>query len=64
MAIFHGDKYVGQYALSPPPYTSISVDGSLVKVKSGDTRTALSLDFSRGPPSRILINGEETALFR
>ena len=64
MVIFRGNTYVGQYALSPPPYLSISVQGSRVKLKSRDLPKRTSLDFSKGPPSKIFSNGEVLELFR
>ncbi|MCR6661212.1 MAG: hypothetical protein NVV72_18520 [Asticcacaulis sp.] len=64
IVIFHGEKYVGQYALTVPSYVSISVDGSSVKIKSRDTSNPASLDFSKGPPRKIFVNGEVVELFR
>lgn len=64
IVIFHGETYVGQYALSVPPYVSISVSGSLVKIRSSDTPKRVSLDLSKGPPNKILANGEVAELFR
>jgi hypothetical protein len=64
MVVFRGKTYVGQYDLSVPPYVSMSVHGTRVELKSADAPTDVSLDFSRGPPDKILINGMEAAFFR
>jgi len=58
LLVFHGDKYVGQYVLSPPPYISVSVKRSQLLLQTPDNRETVRLDFSRKPQSKIFINGE------
>ena len=56
LLVFHGDRYVGQYVLSPPPYINVSVKGSQLLLHYN--RESVRLDFSRKPQSKIFINGE------
>lgn len=57
LIVFHGKVYVGQYALSPPPYVTVTVNGSKVVLKTRG-RKQVKLDFSRKPPGQIMIGGE------
>jgi hypothetical protein len=56
LIVFQGKRYVGNYMLLPE--VSVAVRGTQVLLKGDDDREAVRLDFSRMPPSRILVNGE------
>lgn len=56
LIVFQGKRYVGSYRLQPE--VSIAVRGKQVVLKGDDDKNAVRLDFSRTPPSRILVNGE------
>jgi hypothetical protein len=62
--IFRDGVYLGQYTASPPPYVTVSVQGSEVGFTSPDTRESSSLDLSHGPPPDALISGQATSFFR
>ncbi|EGF90907.1 hypothetical protein ABI_23190 [Asticcacaulis biprosthecium C19] len=64
VVIFQGNKYIGQYTLSPPPYTAISVDGKHVILDSIDTKERVSLDLTKEPPREVWVNGEMAVFFR
>jgi hypothetical protein len=57
LIVFQGDRYVGNYMLLP--HVTVSVSGTKVVLKGDGDRKPVRLDFSRKPPSRILVNGEE-----
>jgi len=56
LIVFQGNAYVGNYMLQPE--VSVAVRGAQVVLKGHDDRETVRLDFSRKPPSRILVNGE------
>lgn len=65
LVIFRGSTYVGQYALSPPPYSTVSVLGAEVRVRSGEPSSESAvLDFSKGVPSHALLDGHVVDLCR
>lgn len=64
LLVFSGRKYVGQYALSPPPYATATVKGMRVILQVDGTRETVTLDFSRRPPRDVFINGETEEFYR
>jgi hypothetical protein len=62
--VFRGATYVGQYALSPPPFVEVFVKGANVELRSLGNRSIVQLDLSRAPPAKILVNGETAIFFR
>lgn len=64
IVVFQGIRYVGQYALSPPPYTTVSVNGTHVVFQSRDTQETVRLDFSKNPPREVVIDGESHRFYR
>jgi hypothetical protein len=62
--IFRKGKYIGQYALSPPPYAAVTVRGSQVVLKISGADEEVKLDFSANPPTKVFINGEMETLYR
>lgn len=62
--VFQGKRYIGQYALSPPPYTFVTMNGTHVVLETRGTREKVSLDFSKNPPREVLINGEVEVFYR
>ena len=58
VVVFRGKKYVGQYMLSPGPYTTVRVEGTRVVLQVEGTREKVTLDFSKKPPEEVYINGE------
>ena len=56
LIVFEGARYVGNYMLQPK--VSVAVRGTQVVLKGDEDGAAVQLDFSRKPPSRILVNGE------
>ena len=56
--VFRGNKYVGQYALSPPPYADLRINGSEIVLQTSGSREGVRLDFSKQPPRKPTINGE------
>jgi len=63
LIVFRRGIYVGQYALSPPPYTDLSVSGSQVVLRSS-RNPAERLDFSSRPPASLTVDGETEAFHR
>jgi len=64
LVVFRGKTYVGQYALSPPPYTDVRVEGSQIELGTPGNRETVRLDFSRKPPARFFFGGETEAFSR
>lgn len=64
VVVFQGARYIGQYALSPPPYATVSVSGAEVVLKYEDGKGNASLEFSRQPPKKVLVNGEVAVFLR
>jgi hypothetical protein len=72
VVVFHGTLYVGQYALSPPPFIDMAVQGSSLYLKVESSNDAGSdprsthaiMDFSHGLPDSVFINGETEDLYR
>jgi hypothetical protein len=65
IVIFKGAAYVGQYALSPPPYSTASVRVSEVHVRTDEPSSEDAvLDFSNGAPSQAFLDGQVVDLYR
>jgi hypothetical protein len=68
IVIFRGRSYVGQYALSPPPYVDVSVSGTDVVLKVvndlSHSLEAVRLNLSEQLPLSVFINGETETLYR
>lgn len=64
LVVFRGGKYIGQYALSPPPYTSISVSGSDIVLQSSASHEKVRLDLANRPPATLTVNGETDTFHR
>lgn len=62
MVIFLDNKYYGQYMLLPE--VTIAVQGKYVVLQGDSDRNKVTLDFSRKPPSEILVNGEPETFYR
>ena len=62
--IFRGAEYLGQYAVSPPPYVSISVVGMVLRIGGAAKAGNAQLDLAHGPPRKALISGYEVAFAR
>jgi|GEM_PF-2210189 len=63
--IFKDSDYVGQYSLSPPPYSTLSVTDSRVVVETpGSPSEEAVLVFSNGPPLQVFIDGHVLDLYR
>lgn len=62
--VFQDSKYIGQYSLSPPPYSTISICGSRVFVESRDGGGTYSLDLSVRPPNEAFVDGEIIIFYR
>ncbi|WP_267435039.1 hypothetical protein [Sphingomonas sp. GM_Shp_1] len=56
--LFRNGIYAGQYVLSPPPYTIVTVKGSTVIMHSPDGSPDAVLNFADGPPRNILVGGD------
>lgn len=56
LIVFQGNRYVGNYMLSP--HVTIGVRGTKVVLKGDEYGPTVRFDFSRTPPSRIWSNGE------
>jgi hypothetical protein len=56
LIVFQGKSYVGNYML--PPTVRVVVRGTEVVLKGDKDQTTARADFSRRPPTRILVNGE------
>ena len=63
LLVFRGAEYLGQYSMSPPPYTKVAVKGSRVVLSKEGTDSA-TVDFSMGPPPSIYFDGDTEAFFR
>ena len=57
IVLFRNDVYVGQYALSPPPYVTVTVSGSYVSLQTAGS-SKVELDLTRKPPGHMLFDGE------
>ena len=64
IVIFHGASYMGQYTITTPPFTSVTVDGATMVLRIGDAATRVRLDLFRHPPKKILVNGKVATFFR
>ena len=64
IVVFRGTSYVGQYALSPPPYDTVRVRGTNVTIQSHETGQIVRVDFSDNPPREVVVDGEPLAFFR
>lgn len=65
IVIFNGTAYVGQYPLSPPPYSTASVRASEVHVRTDQPSSEdAALDFSNGAPSQAFLDGQVVDLYR
>ena len=58
LVVFQHGKYIGQYPLSPPPYTGVTLDKMNVILEIKETKEKIVVDFSSNPPKEVLINGE------
>lgn len=56
LIVFEGTRYIGNYALLPK--VSVTVRGAQVVLKGDEDSEAVRIDFSRGPPRQILVNGQ------
>jgi hypothetical protein len=63
IVVFRNNVYVGQYALSPPPYVTVTVTGSYVSLSTAGT-PKVKLDLTRKPPDHMLFDGEVEAFSR
>ncbi|CAL4869971.1 hypothetical protein MMA231_04269 (plasmid) [Asticcacaulis sp. MM231] len=58
IVVFQHGRYLGQYMLSPPPFSTLTVDGSHVVVtKMGHLENDV-LDFSAGPAKEAFLDGQ------
>lgn len=64
IVVFQRGRYIGQYALSPPPYLNLTVNGTQVVLKERGAEEQYLLDFSQGPPKEALINGDVAVFSR
>jgi hypothetical protein len=64
LMVFRDRSYLGQYALSPPPYIIVAVKDTHVSLRASGASRGVTLDFSREPPSRILVGGEMETFIR
>jgi hypothetical protein len=63
LLVFHGREYLGQYAVQPD--VKVTVRGTRVFLQVEDNpRDRATMDFSRAPPKRVLINGELVSFWR
>jgi hypothetical protein len=63
MVVFRNNVYAGHYSLSPPPYTTITVNGGYASLKT-DGQSGIELNLKRKPPRRFLFNGEVVTFSR
>jgi hypothetical protein len=64
IVIFHGARYMGQYALSPPPNLNVVVRQSRVILIAPNSGGRWVLDFSKGLPKSIFADGYNNTLFK
>jgi len=64
IVVFRGKIYVGQYALSPPPYAAIALHGARVALRNSENRKPTVVDFSREPPGKIFFDGYDMTFGR
>lgn len=57
IVVFRNNVYVGHYALSPPPYITVTVSGAHVWLQTAG-KPNVDLDLTREPPGHILFDGE------
>lgn len=57
IVVFRNNAYVGQYALSPPPYVTVTVHGPYISFQIAGT-PKVELDLTRQPPGKMLFYGE------
>lgn len=56
--VFEGRRYIGQFSLSPPPYNFVSLSNFEIIVRGKDKKSEYIVDFSKGPPNKVFIDGE------
>jgi len=61
--VFRGRNYIGQYSMSPPPYTTVTVRGPYLVLSKEGAGTVM-VDFSMGPPSSIYFDGDTAPFYR
>jgi hypothetical protein len=57
LVVFRNKVYVGQYALSPPPYVTVTVSGPYLTLQTAGTQK-VDLDLTREPPGHMSFDGE------
>lgn len=64
IVIFQNGKYLGQYSLSPPPYNTLSVNGTSAVIHGRNGPEIFEIDLSRNPPSEAFVDGEIILFYR
>ena len=62
--VFRGQKYAGQYVLSPPSLTNIELNGNHLILRMPNSQEHLTVDLSSIPPKRIHWNGMNAEFVR
>ncbi len=57
LVVFKHGRYIGQYALSSPPLSTVTVHGMKVIVTNKQSGERDVLDFSKGPPKEAFLEG-------
>jgi hypothetical protein len=63
MIILRNNEYLGQFVLSPPPQTTIKLDGTMLRLSTPDVDGA-PVDLANGVPRKILFDGDIMPLQR
>jgi hypothetical protein len=56
-------RYVGQYALTPPPYSELQIENMHLTVTKDGVKTG-EIDFSSGAPKEAYVDGDTIALYK
>ena len=63
VVIFHGNVYIGQYDLSPPPFAEMFVNESQLMLGVDDV-DEVSLELSSVPPAEVYLHGKIQSFHR
>ncbi|MEQ7874337.1 hypothetical protein ABDK56_10080 [Sphingomonas sp. ASV193] len=64
LVVFCRGKYLGQYALSPPPFVNISVIGSKIILTAPGSPESVEFTLQGRPPAALFVNGETATFHR
>lgn len=64
IVIFQHGRYIGQYMLSPPPFSTVKVKGTNVIVATKGNSASDLINFTKGPPKSVFLDGQVEEFYR